>query len=239
MSLQPFPGRIQSTRLTFGPDGVSKHPEIATTVTQIIAGWSLIDQSTAMIAANCLATARIGVVSAMLSEMRSSDAARAAIVAIVGHALRDSPDGELFTAIMKVTSQERLTRNKLAHWLMGHSEDVPTKLVVADPRIFHEITDFAHQLWIELRKKYAAGEPPVVELDPPRRPKDGIYVLSKNGANIILRETKRCHKLLSGFWKVLLYSEMDRQRADEQRSRLLAEPRIQQALPDPSNSGTP
>jgi hypothetical protein len=239
LSLQPFPKHIRSPHITFGPEGVAHHPEIAATIARIMAGWTVIEQTTAMVAAGCLATTRIGVVAAMQSELKSSEAARVATTAIVAHCLKGTADGELFSAVMKVISQERLTRNKLAHWPMGHCEDVPTKLVVAEPQVFQQAADWAHTLWVSMRAKQMAGEDPVVDMEPLRRPETGMYVLSKRGASIILRETVRCHELVGAFWQVLLHSEMNPPRADALRRQIRSEARVQDALSRLATEGSP
>lgn len=230
MSLQPFPKRIGTTQLTFGPDGIAEHPEIATQITAIIGNWSLIEQATAMVAASCLATASVGVLYAMANAMRSSDAARAAIVAIIDHSISGSNDAAIFGAIMNVLGQERLTRNKLAHWLIGHCPDVPTKMIVADPRIMQDAVDYQHAMWLAILEKRNSAEPLKIEVKPPAMRRESIYVLSKNGAKIILRETVRCHDLLQKFWRVRLYATMQPEKADELRNLIRSEPRIQDAL---------
>lgn len=213
------------------------HPEISVLVLRTVSTWSLIDQSFAMLAAKCL-TADFRIVTAILGKLRSTEAARAVVTAIVSDQLKGSADLELFEAISTILRQERQLRNKYAHWLWGTSPDVPTKIVLADPMVALRYMDEAHERVAVLEAAESAGEEAIV--DPmPAFSKEGLFVLSKNGARIGLRNAIQCHKWLSHFYSVRFFANLDPQKSEQLRNQLRSEARVRNELSRVTKQGSP
>lgn len=235
MTIQPFPRKLDTGTLTFGAAAPAKHPDIALLVLRAISTWSITDQTLVMIAAKSM-TADFGVVTEIVSKLTSSEAARSVIMSIVADKLRDSPDLELFHAISTITTERRKLRNKFAHWLWGSCPDIPTKIVLADPAAMHRLINRVQGTYQELIAAQRRGEDVPVSI--PTMDKEGLYVLSRNGATVALKQVQQCHEWLSDFHSILAHGPFDQVRVEQLRNQLHSQSPIRDALSRRNQQGT-
>lgn len=123
-------------KVDWGPDAISKiAPEIRLDAFKVLGIWSLIESElTRMI---CLFVEdEHHIVSEMLAAIENTGAKAAAFGAAGARALgEESFEYVLFDRLLrKVNDKRRLTRNRYAHFIMGHSEELPGRMILIDPR---------------------------------------------------------------------------------------------------------
>lgn len=98
----------------------------------VVAEWSLLEGFINGLFATLLG-GDDGRATAIFSTIRSQQGQRDAINAAVNLSLQDQDERDIVTAVMSVYEKASKTRNKIAHWVWGHSSNLPEAVLLADP----------------------------------------------------------------------------------------------------------
>lgn len=132
MPAQPLSRVRTKANIYFGVAAFQKNPDLAILPLLVIARWSTIDGTLALLLAKMLKSdIAIGV--AMCQALASGEARRDALSAAARASLQRA-DLNLFDAVMKVIKPSRDRRNEFAHHIWGYSEDIPNALLLAEPK---------------------------------------------------------------------------------------------------------
>lgn len=141
----------------FNPRAFLKDPKLAALVMQVIGNWAVIEALLAQIL-TVAAKAEYAMVAGMLSALNSSQAQRDATIAGLEAELTDD-DFRLLKAVLATTSDSQRRRNQFAHHLWGSCPQLPSQLLLQDPRNLGVAL-------VELLRAYQAGQPKTPLVNP-------------------------------------------------------------------------
>jgi len=217
--------------VAFGQDALADRPELAAKVMRVISVCSFIDQQLSAIMANFI-KADFETVTAMLLALSGAEGRRAAMNAAAQTAL-SKDDYCLYTAVLKATTPPRNQRNKYAHHLWGTANYIPDGLLLIDPRYAARCdAKFAAELkaYREALAARRTQPPPLAPM--PEHPTHDFFdytrilVYRETDIDRDIRDALKAAELISNLTLAL----SDHPVAAEMRSKLFAEPLVQQAL---------
>ena len=222
----------------FNPDALGHRPMLAAKVMRVIGICSSIDQQLSKLMANFI-KADFETVTAMLLALSSTEGRRAAMSAAAETALSED-DYRLYTAVLKATTSPRNQRNKYAHHLWGTANYIPDGLLLIDPRyaarrdaqIATEFKTYQEDSDAHRKSPHVAPMPksPTPELFDYTQ----IQVYREPDIDRDIRDALKAAELISH----LTFALSDHPVAAEKRSKLFAEPLVQQAFePKSTESG--
>jgi|GEM_PF-1322985 len=119
-------------------DNPSDHrPALALLAIKVLAEWSILESFinglfVMMLGANPRPAA------AMYVALAGGAAQRAAFEAVADLALIDQQEKDVFAAISHLIRRSAKGRNKIAHWIWGHSPEIPDAVLLCDPVVLLE-----------------------------------------------------------------------------------------------------
>jgi hypothetical protein len=137
MSPQPLSRVKPRTKVLASPDAIILRPQLAPLIAEIIARWADIEANVGSILAYLL-RAEAGPTVAMLGAIRSASAQMDMIAAAGARKLVD-PELEVFEAVLKMARSAAYKRNRIAHHIWAHSEELPDALLLIEPAAYLDI----------------------------------------------------------------------------------------------------
>jgi hypothetical protein len=217
MPPQPLRSVRRNATAVGDPAALRRYPALAADLGEIIALWSRIESTLGIALAMMLkAGVRVSVAmyGAILSSQAQMDALEAAARVTLG-----PEDFRLFGAVLTLVKRAGSKRHKLAHWLWGYSPEITDALLLIDPDAVLEFSA-GHSEFLKAIEEgdFAAQR---LRLDLSR-----VFVYRKRDFDEILDEMHNVDKTTRTF--AVLAN--DPSAAAQQRTQLLAEPQIQEAL---------
>jgi hypothetical protein len=131
MPPQPLLKICPNAGLSFTPESVIDRPEVAAWIGQCMACWSWVETQTSrlftlLIEVNVEAGVELynlGFASVKVNAIR-----------VLARSKLATPHYKLIDALLKVIESQEKTRNKIAHWCWGISDQIPDGLVLIDPK---------------------------------------------------------------------------------------------------------
>lgn len=111
---------------------LAERPPLAVWVARTIAAWSQIEARLGNVLTGMLSADAVPV-AAMYARIDSAAARSAALEGAAPAALKQEDQG-LFLATLRVLRRLGRTRNEFAHWIWGHSDQLPDALLLLDPK---------------------------------------------------------------------------------------------------------
>jgi len=152
---QPLSAIPKATKVTLGNnmDSPSRHrPDLALLAMNVVAEWSLLESFVNGLFVKLLGT-NAGAAAAIFSSIRSQAGQRDAFQAVAASALDNDPEKQdLIVAVLEVCNKAAKTRNRVAHWVWGHSDNLPNAVLLADP---NAVTTYMAKLvdWAAARER--------------------------------------------------------------------------------------
>lgn len=109
-----------------------QRPNLALEAMNVVAEWSILEGFINGLFVNLLG-ANPKQSSAIFSTIRSQQGQRDAIEAVLAIALQDRDEQNIIRAIFKVYERASKVRNRICHWVWGHSPQLPDAVLLADP----------------------------------------------------------------------------------------------------------
>ncbi len=215
----------------FNQDALADRPKLAAKVMRVIGIGSFIDQHLFKTMSNFI-KADFETVTAMLLALSGGEAKRAAMNAAALTALSEN-DYRLYTAVLKATTPSRKQRNKYAHHLWGTANFIPDGLLLIDPQDFarNDAKYLAeHKEYRDDVDAYRAEQTRSTPRPTPPSPTSfdytQIFVYRESDLDRDVRDILKAAELVS----LMEFALSDHPVAAETRSKLSAEPLVQQAL---------
>ena len=132
-------------------DSPSKtRPALALAAMNIVAEWSILEGFINGVFVELLGT-NATQAAAIFASIRSPAGQRDAFKAVASVSLPDEESRDLLLAVLTVCEKASGTRNRIAHWIWGHSPQLPDSVLLADP--------VAVASWRAALKDYQAAQP--------------------------------------------------------------------------------
>ena len=120
-----------------GPQAVELRPDLAPFIAQIIALWADVEASVCAIMTRLL-SAEARPTTAMLSVIRSASTQFDMVeAAAIGKLV--NPSLEMLLAVLSTVRRAAKIRNRIAHHVWAHCDDLPDALILIEPEAFLEI----------------------------------------------------------------------------------------------------
>lgn len=217
-----------SQLINFTPNAIFQRPILAVKVMLVISLWSHIEHSFARMMGAFLKT-DFEIITEMLLALTSGEGRRAAIDGAAKAALTDD-DYFLYQAVLKTTKPSRDRRNEYAHHMWGIVNFIPDSLLLVDPRYFTRLdakNDQSIKDYIDaFRLGVSTGmlEQELLEFENPDLSQ--IMVYRDTDIERDVRDANKAADMISS----LRFAISDHPGRALMRSKLLAEPLVQQAL---------
>lgn len=152
---------------------------------ECIAKWSVVDTHLGYLFISLLRSNE-GLGAALYGDFESAKAKSNAIKALAVASL-SADENDLISRLLKHVSSQQKTRDKLAHWLIGTSEDLPDSLILVNPKSAWAALGETQQYWREaphlLENKLTGKTVPedevyAYDLNSLRSDRDGFFKLS-------------------------------------------------------------
>jgi hypothetical protein len=115
-------------------DAPSRHrPELALLAMQVLAEWSILEHWMGTVFVKMLG-ANPGPAAAMYASLTGAAAQKAAFRAVAEWSIKDETQADVFEAVLARFTSLAKERNRLAHWVWGHSPDILDGVILADPK---------------------------------------------------------------------------------------------------------
>lgn len=108
-----------------------RHPILAVKAMRVIADWAKLENRVGYVLVTMLGT-NPAPAAAMFGALTSNAAQTAAMRAVADLVLGEA-EKELFEALMSLFSSAAKERNKIAHWIWGHADNLENELLLFDP----------------------------------------------------------------------------------------------------------
>lgn len=166
-------------------------PELAIGAMTVISAWSTLESFLSGVLIRMLGPKAPPAI-AMFSSLTSASAKRTAVRAAAKTVLEDKVYTE-FATILEMIKTAAKDRNKIAHWIWGHSPQIPDGLLLCHPET---MTEF--QLAIE---KYTSSilEGPLEQKFPPDFPRDKVFVYKVRDFEIAISAIESATNHLANF----------------------------------------
>lgn len=117
-----------------GRGAIVARPELAIKAMEAVASWSIVERFRLDLYLQ-LAGGEKSAAADMYLALDGDSAKNRAIEALANNVLANKPDHlRVFNALQKIAATNAKSRNKLAHWTCGYSEDLPDALLFFDPK---------------------------------------------------------------------------------------------------------
>lgn len=233
---QPLSGLKKKTQLFIGnnTDSPSRHrPKLALAAMNVIAEWSILESFVLGLFVQMLGKNPRPAV-AMYSALTSEAAKRDTLRAVADVALNYSQEKrDVFDAILDTIKTASKDRIKIAHWIWGHSKDLPDAVLLLDPsqKAKQDVASAEYSKTIsEFYKNLLANK--LSEKELPRHPglsNKGIYIYKQKDFDEASKKIQRAIHVTVMFRFVLIPGHPVNE-GDKLFSRLKKEPEIRTFL---------
>lgn len=132
MPPQPLLTVCSNATVELSPQRIIERPQVAAWVGECIACWSIVEHETSRLF-TLLLDVNVEAGMELYNQFGGASLKENGIKALARSKLQ-RPDYEIIDALLKMIKSQEKTRNKIAHWYWGVSDQVPDGLVLVDPR---------------------------------------------------------------------------------------------------------
>ncbi len=192
-------------------------PELAHLAMTVIAQWSILDSWLNGLFVKMLGS-QSAAATAIYTSLSGSAAKKSAFDAVAKQSL-SKEQMEVFVIIMSLIGKAANQRNNIAHWVWGHSPDIPDGALLCDP-----IALMKYNAELEIFNRL----PPNTQNALPEIPKEKIYVYVSSDFTTLSETIRRLMGYVMSFRFALSPNEWFG--GDQELAELIQKPEIQQAL---------
>lgn len=198
-------------------DSLDHRSEVAQAMAECIAKWSGVELNLGFFFTSLLhINEQQG--AELYASLESSNAKKQAIRALCVSSLNDRSIDLVVRLQRYITSQQKV-RDKLGHWIIGYSDDIPDALILTDPKVIWPVAGGSSQDFREAFRD--RNRKPMSRIASRPVPRDGVYVYKRVDiqadtrafvelAALILKFTSFVKQIPdSPIWRSL-YDELDR-----------------------------
>lgn len=147
-------------------------PELALLAMNVVAEWSILESFINGVFVALLRASPVQAAS-IFATIRSQQGQRDAFMAVVDVTLPDQGERDIIMALLKAYERASKVRNRVAHWVWGHSPDLPDAVLLANPASMAAFT-------AEMAEFTQAVTFGTVSRNPPAPDNRQIYVYDKS-----------------------------------------------------------
>jgi hypothetical protein len=161
------PERNRETIL-FPPERVMERPAVAAHIAQCIVCWSLVEIETSRLFTRLFGLGPDFEAGVELYNQFGGASLKENAIKVLARSGRGRACYEIIDALLKVINSQQKTRDKIAHWCWGISDQIPDGLVLVDPKdiLLHEA---------RMAQKYLRGDE-LPSVEERQLPLDIVYV---------------------------------------------------------------